>query len=87
MSPFSWPVLLGTLVVGSPALRAVQTGTLSVDAALVRLLICLAGVWAVCSVVVSLSTQTVEANRMVARLAEERADDERPPAARPDASS
>jgi len=64
VSPFSWPVLVGTLVVGSPALYAAQVaGTLSPDVALVRLVLCALGVWAVCSVVVSLADDAVAANR------------------------
>ena len=64
MSPFSWPVLVGTLLVGSPALYAAQvTGTLSPDVAVVRVLLCAAGVWAVCSVVASLANDAVAANR------------------------
>ena len=64
MSPLSWPVLAGTLVVGSPALYAAQvSGTLSLDVALVRLLICMAGVWLVCSIVASLVEGTVAANK------------------------
>jgi hypothetical protein len=64
MNPFSWPVLLGTLLVGSPALYAAQVaGTLSPDVALVRLLLCAAGVWAVCSVVASLANDAVAANK------------------------
>lgn len=67
MSPLSWPVLLGTLLVGSPALYAAQvTGTLSPDVAAVRLLLCAAGVWAVCSVVASLANDAVAANRAAA---------------------
>lgn len=65
MSPISWPVVTGTLLVGSPAIYAAQVaGTLSVDAALVRLMLCALGVWAVCSVVVSLSSSAVATNRL-----------------------
>lgn len=65
MSPLSWPVLVGTLVVGSPALYAAQVrGTLSPDVALVRLLICMAGVWLVCTIVASLVEGTVAANKL-----------------------
>ena len=64
MSPISWPVVTGTLLVGSPAIYAARVaGTLSVDTALVRLMLCAVGVWAVCSIVVSLSKQAVETNR------------------------
>jgi hypothetical protein len=73
MSPFSWPVLIGTLVVGSPALYAAQvSGTLSPDVALVRLLICMAGVWLVCAIVASLVESAVTSNN-VAAAAEEAA--------------
>lgn len=65
MSPLSWPVLIGTLLVGSPALYAAQvSGTLSPDVALVRLLICMAGVWLACAVVASLVEGTVAANNV-----------------------
>ena len=64
MNPLSWPVVIGTLVVGSPALYAAQvSGTLSPDVALVRLLICMAGVWLVCSIVASLVEGAVAANK------------------------
>jgi hypothetical protein len=67
MNPFSWPVLAGTLLVGSPALYAAQVaGTLSPDVALLRLLLCAAGVWTVCSVVASLADDAVAANRAAA---------------------
>jgi len=66
MSPLSWPVIIGTVLVGSPALWAAQvTGTLSPDVALVRLLVCLVGVWAVCSLVASIAESTVAANERV----------------------
>ena len=65
MSPLSWPVVIGTLAVGSPALYAAQVdGTLSPDVALVRLLICMIGVWLACSVVASLVDGTVAANKL-----------------------
>lgn len=67
MNPFSWPVLVGTLLVGSPALYAAQVAdTLSPDVALVRLLLCAFGVWAVCSVVASLASDAVAANEAAA---------------------
>ena len=67
MSPLSWPVLVGTLLVGSPALYAAQVaGTLSPDVALVRLLLCAAGVWAVCSMVASFANDAVAANQAAA---------------------
>ncbi|MBA2955761.1 hypothetical protein GON03_15610 [Nocardioides sp. MAH-18] len=63
MSPFSWPVVLGTIVVSSPALWAAQvSGTLSPDVALLRLLVCLGAVWVAFSVVAMLATRTVQAN-------------------------
>jgi hypothetical protein len=75
MSPLSWPVMIGTLVVGSPALYAAQvSGTLSPDVALVRLLICMAGVWLVCSIVASLVEGTVAANKVADNVADD-ADD------------
>ena len=65
MSPLSWPVMTGTLAVVSPALYAAQvSGTLSLDVALVRLLVCMAGVWLVCTVVASVVEGTVAANKM-----------------------
>ncbi|MEP9362271.1 hypothetical protein ABLE68_04835 [Nocardioides sp. CN2-186] len=51
------------MLVGSPALYAAQvTGTLSPDVAMVRLMVCLVGVWAACSLVVSIAQNTVAAN-------------------------
>jgi cytochrome bd-type quinol oxidase subunit 2 len=74
MSPISWPVVTGTLLVGSPAIYAAQVaGTLSPDAAMVRLLLCAIGVWAVCSMFSSFSTQAVEANQAQQRAAEQAA--------------
>ncbi|MFC7496483.1 MULTISPECIES: hypothetical protein [unclassified Nocardioides] len=71
MSPLSWPVLIGTLLIGSPALYAAQvSGTLSFDVAVVRLLICMAGVWLACSVVASLTEGAVAANKLAAAEAE-----------------
>lgn len=67
MSPFSWPVLLGTLLVGSPALWAAQvSGTLSPDVAIIRLLVCMGAVWAGCSLVAGLAAGTVAANEAAA---------------------
>jgi len=84
MSPISWPVVTGTLVVGSPAIYAAQVaGTLSVDAALVRLLLCAVGVWAIASMVASLSSSAVAANqaaRVPASLPAEAADTSDPAA-------
>ncbi|QWF23088.1 hypothetical protein KM427_04985 [Nocardioides sp. LMS-CY] len=71
MSPLSWPVLIGTLLIGSPALYAAQvSGTLSPDVAVVRLLICLGVVWVGCSVVASLVEGAVAANRRATAEAE-----------------
>jgi hypothetical protein len=65
MSPLSWPVVIGTLAVGSPALYAAQvSGTLSADVAIVRLGICMAGVWLVCTIVASIVEGTVAANKL-----------------------
>lgn len=76
MSPFSWPVVIGTILVSSPALWAAQvSGTLSPDVALLRLLVCLGGVWAAFSVVASLSARTVQANDLAeAAIAREAAE-------------
>jgi hypothetical protein len=63
MTPLSWPVAIGTLLVGSPALWAAQVdGTLSSDVALFRLLLCAVGVWAVLSLVVGLVDRAVAGN-------------------------
>ena len=63
MSPLSLPVVAGTAVVGSPALyAALRAGTLSPDVALVRLLLCAVGVWAVCSLVANLASRAVASN-------------------------
>jgi hypothetical protein len=63
VSPLSWPVVVGTLLVGSPALWAAQVdGTLSLDVALVRLLICLLGVWVAVSLVVEIAAMATRAN-------------------------
>ena len=74
MSPLSWPVVTGTLLVGSPAIYAAQVaGTLSADTAMVRLLLCAVAVWAVCSMFTSLSTQALESNRAQQAAAEKAA--------------
>jgi hypothetical protein len=71
MSPLSWPVVIGTLLVGSPALYAAQvSGTLSPDVAAVRLLICMAAVWVACSIVASLTESAVAANKLAEAEAE-----------------
>lgn len=65
MSPLSWPVVVGTLVVGSPALYAAQVaGTLSPDVALVRLLVCMGVVWLGLSVLASLTEGAVASNKL-----------------------
>ena len=67
INPLSWPVVLGTLLVGSPAVYAAQVaGTLSPDVALTRLLVCAAGVWVVVSIVAALTESAVEANKAAA---------------------
>lgn len=74
MSPFSTPVLIGTIAVGWPALWAAQVdGTLSTDVAFQRLLLCLVAAWAACSLVADLSDRTVAANTAVERRTEEAA--------------
>lgn len=56
MTPFSWPVLVGAAVVASPALWAAGVaGTLSPDVALVRVVLCILGIWAALSVIGSLA--------------------------------
>ncbi len=65
MSPLSWPVVVGTLILGSPALWAAQVSrTLSPDVALVRLGVCLVAVWATCTLVTVLTARTVAANEL-----------------------
>ena len=64
MTPFSWPVLLGAAVVASPALWAAGVaGTLSPDVALVRVILCMLGIWAALSVIGSLAAGALEADR------------------------
>lgn len=71
MTPWSVPVVIGTIVIGWPALWAAQVdGTLSSDVAFQRLLLCLLASWAACSLVVILSDRAVEANEAVIRAAE-----------------
>lgn len=75
MSPLSWPVALGTAVVGSPAVyAALGSETLSVDVALTRVLLCALGVWAVCSAVVSLAGRAVVPDEARVRADEPPAD-------------
>lgn len=78
MNPLSWPVVIGTLLIASPALWAAQvSGTLSTDVAFTRLLVCLAVVWAGCSVVSHYARSAVAANEAAeraVRVAAERAE-------------
>ena len=56
MSPLSWPVLVGAVLIGSPALWAAYvSGTLSPDVAALRLGLCVLLTWAALSIVASLS--------------------------------
>ena len=71
MTPWSVPVIIGTIAMGWPALWAAQVdGTLSSDVAFQRLLLCLLGSWAACSLVAVLSGQAVAANEAAIRAAE-----------------
>lgn len=64
MTPFSWPVLIGAAVVASPALWAAGVaGTLSPDVAVVRVVLCMLGIWAALSVIGSLAAGALEADR------------------------
>lgn len=72
MKPWSLPVVIGTLLMGWPALWAAQVdGTLSSDVAFQRLLLCLFASWGACSLVAILSTRAVEANEAAIRAAEQ----------------
>lgn len=67
MSPFSWPVVGGAVLVGSPALwAALVDHTLSPDVAVLRVALCGIGVWLVLSVVVSLATGAADATARAA---------------------
>lgn len=69
MNPLAWPVVVGTLLLGSPALYAVAvTGTLSPDVAGTRLLLCAAVAWAVCSLVAQLVDHAAAANKPLATV-------------------
>lgn len=71
MKPWSLPVVVGTLLMGWPALWAAQVdGTLSSDVAFQRLLLCLIASWIACSLVAILSDRAVEANEAAIRAAE-----------------
>jgi hypothetical protein len=62
-------VVLGTLLVGSPALWAAQVDrTLSPDVALVRLLVCAVGVWAVVSLGAVLAERAASTNAVPEQL-------------------
>ena len=79
MSPLSWPVTCGALVVASPALYgALVSGTVSLDVALVRLGLCALGIWVVLSRASSLTTDALAATRR--ERADEAATEELPAA-------
>jgi hypothetical protein len=64
MNLLSWPVIIGAVVIGSPALwAALVDGTLSTDVALLRVGVCGVGIWIVLSVVVSLGSQALASTR------------------------
>lgn len=60
----SWPVLGAAVLVGSPALwAALVSETLSPDVAMVRIGLCVLGVWIALSVVAALAEQARADNR------------------------
>ena len=64
MNLLSWPVIIGAVVIGSPALwAALVDGTLSTDVALMRVGVCGVAVWIVLSVVASLGSQALANTR------------------------
>ncbi len=64
MSPLSWPVATGALLLGSPALwAALVDGTLSLDSALLRVALCGLATWAALSAAVSLSGDALRSAR------------------------
>ena len=64
MNLLSWPVIIGAVVIGSPALwAALVDGTLSTDVALMRIGLCGVGIWIVLSVVASLGSQALASTR------------------------
>jgi len=64
MNLLSWPVIIGAVVIGSPALwAALVDGTLSTDVALMRVGVCGVGIWIVLSVVASLGSQALANTR------------------------
>lgn len=64
MNLLSWPVIIGAVVIGSPALwAALVDGTLSTDVALMRVGVCGVGIWIVLSVIASLGSQALASTR------------------------
>ena len=64
MNLLSWPVIIGAVVVGSPALwAALVEGTLSLDVALMRVGLCGVGIWVVLSVITSLGSEALASAR------------------------
>ena len=64
MNLLSWPVIIGAVVVGSPALwAALVEGTLSMDVALMRVGLCGVGIWVVLSVLTSLGSEALASAR------------------------
>lgn len=64
MNLLSWPVIIGAVVVGSPALwAALVEGTLSMDVALMRVGLCGVGIWVVLSVITSLGSEALASTR------------------------
>ena len=64
MNLLSWPVIIGAVVIGSPALwAALDDGTLSTDVALMRVGLCGVGIWIVLSVVTSLGSEALASTR------------------------
>jgi hypothetical protein len=62
VSPLSWPVVAGALLLGSPALWATAvTRTLPTDPAAARVGLCLLASWAALSVVTALSERALSA--------------------------
>ena len=71
MNLLSWPVIIGAVVIGSPALwSAFVDGTLSTDVALMRVGICGVGIWLVMSVFASLGSQALASSRATRQEAE-----------------
>ena len=75
MNLLSWPVIIGAVVIGSPALwAALVDGTLSTDVALMRVGVCGVAVWIVLSVVASLGSQALASTRRSQEEAEGQGD-------------